>query len=162
MENETPVPPPEESPLAQELRRRRPPGPDWLPTWELAALVVGDLLACIVFAAIGRASHNMGDQGGLIAALNTAVPFLLAWLIVGMVLGLYRGTALYPLGRVVWKSLLNGLIAGPLGVAFRAIWLGHPVIWTFVLVGTLSSALILTLWRVGWSRLRRLWWPELP
>ncbi len=140
-----------------------PRDPRWLPTWELAALALGDLIALIIFAAVGRASHDLvATQGVLRATLNTAAPFMLAWLLVGMVLGMYHGTALYPLKRVLWRTALAGVIAGPLGVAIRALWLRRPIIWVFMLVATATSTLALLVWRVGWSRLRRLWWPELP
>ncbi len=140
-----------------------PRDPQWLPTWELAALALGDLIALVIFAAVGRASHDLvATQGALRATLNTAAPFMLAWLLVGMVLGMYHGTALYPLKRVLWRTGLAGVIAGPLGVAIRALWLRRPIIWVFMLVATATSTLALLVWRVGWSRLRRLWWPELP
>ncbi|HLV44497.1 MAG TPA: DUF3054 domain-containing protein [Aggregatilineales bacterium] len=138
-------------------------GPDWLPRWELIALAVGDLIALIIFAALGRSSHNMdAGEGPLLAVLNTAAPFAVAWLLTGAAVGLYTGRALYPPGRVLLRTLLAGLIAGPFGVALRAVWLNRPIIWTFVLVATATSTLAMLVWRFAWSRLRRLWWPELP
>jgi hypothetical protein len=139
-----------------------PVDPNRLPTWELIALALGDFVTLLIFAAIGRASHDMPDAGRLLALFDTAVPFMLAFLVVGMLTGLYRGKALFPVGRVIWRTGLFALSAGPLGVALRAAWLGHSIVPTFLLVGTVSSAVMLILWRVGWSRLRRLWWPELP
>lgn len=136
--------------------------PNWLPTWELIALALGDFITLLIFAAIGRASHDIAGSGKFLALFDTAVPFMVAFLIAGIVLGLYRGKALYPVGRVLWKTGLTALIAGPVGVALRALWLGRPIIPSFVLVGTLSSTVLLLIWRIGWSRLRRLWWPELP
>lgn len=138
-------------------------GPEWLPRWELIALAVGDFIAMVIFAAVGRSSHNMdAGEGPLLAVLNTAAPFALAWLLAGAAVGLYTGKALYPPGRVLLRTLLAGLMAGPFGVALRAVWLARPIVWTFVLVATGTSTLIMLLWRFGWSRLRRLWWPELP
>ena len=136
--------------------------PNWLPTWELIALPVGDFITLLIFAAVGRASHDIGGRSPFLALFDTAVPFMLAFLIVGMLVGLYRGKALYPVSRVLWKTALTGIIAGPVGVALRALWLNRAIAPTFVLVGTLSSTVMLILWRVAWSRLRRLWWPELP
>jgi FlaA1/EpsC-like NDP-sugar epimerase len=153
---------PEQIPDPASERQAASAGPDWLPRWELAALALGDFLALILFAVIGRSSHGMTGPTPLLSVLNTAVPFMVAWLVIGMVLGMYRGVALYPLGRVIWRTLLAGLIAGLLGVVLRAVWLGHPVVTTFLLVGTVSSTLFLLIWRIAWSRLRRSWWPELP
>lgn len=137
--------------------------PEWLPRWELFALAVGDLVALIVFAAVGGTSHGTLAAGSpVLNVLNTAVPFMAAWLTVGMLLGLYRGRALYPLWRVVALTLLAGIIAGPLGVALRAAWLRRPIAVTFVVVATAFSTLAMLIWRVLWSRIRRAWWPELP
>ncbi len=137
--------------------------PEWLPRWELIVLAVGDLIALVIFAIIGRASHQeLTTQGPLLAVLNTAAPFMLSWLLVGMVLGMYRGKALFPLTRVIWRTLLAGFVAAPLGVAFRALWLGTHIVWVFMAVAAVFSTLALLVWRVIWSRIRRWWWPELP
>jgi hypothetical protein len=137
--------------------------PEWLPRWELIVLAIGDLIALVIFAIIGRASHEeLSTQAPLLAVLNTAAPFMLSWLLVGMVLGMYRGKALYPLTRVIWRTLLAGIVAAPLGVVFRALWLGTQVVWVFMAVATVFSTLALLVWRVIWSRVRRWWWPELP
>ncbi len=137
--------------------------PDRLPRWELAALVLGDLLTLVVFAAVGGSFHGtLGAEGPFLRIMNTALPFMLAWLLVGMIVGLYQGTALYPVGRVAGRTLVAGFLAGPLGAAFRAVWLERPVSWPFMWVATGFSAVGLVIWRLAWSRLRRLWWPELP
>ena len=156
---------PEETapPMLDENPPHVPRGPDWLPTWELAALALGDFIVLVLFAAVGRGSHGLGaSQRGVVATLNTAAPFMLAWLIVGIVVGTYRGKALYPPARVLARTLLAALIAGPLGVIFRALWLGRPVVISFILVATAVSGAFLAVWRLVWSRFRRLWWPELP
>ena len=140
-----------------------PARPERLPRWELLALFLGDLVTLTIFAAVGRSSHSMAvSEGPLLDVLNTAAPFMLAWLLSGIAVGLYSGKALFPLGRVLLRTLVTGLIAGPLAVALRAIWLGRPINWIFVLVATGTSTLMMLVWRVAWSRLRRLWGPELP
>jgi hypothetical protein len=153
---------PGDPPAAPEIESP-PANPDWLPRWELLALAVGDMVVLILFVLLGRASHSVGaGQGALMAFANTAVPFMLAWVLAGAVVGLYSGRALYPLGRVIGRTALAALIGAPLGVVMRALWLGRAVAPTFALVATLSTLLLMLVWRVGWSRLRRLWWPELP
>src|SRR5690606_41766562 len=94
--------------------------------------------------------------------VNPAAPRMLGSLLSGMLTGRYAATGLPPPRRVVLRTLLAGLIGGPIGVALRALWLGRPIILTFVLVATGTSMLMMLVWRLGWSRLRRLWWPELP
>jgi hypothetical protein len=137
-------------------------GQGWLPRWEVIALAAGDSIAVLVFAVIGRASHDLlATDGPILATLNTAVPFAAAWIVVGLITGFYNGRALFPAGRVVWQTLLTGLFAGPLGVVLRAAWLKRPVIWVFLLVATAASTMVVLVWRLGWSFIRRLWWPEL-
>ncbi len=126
-------------------------------------MAFGDLIAIILFVVVGRSSHGFTETRNTVrVVLDTAVPMMVGWMLAGMALGGYRGTALYPLGRVVWRTLLVGAVGGPLGVALRALWLHRPVLWSFVLVATGTSTLFLLVWRLGWSRVRRLWWPELP
>lgn len=137
--------------------------PDQLPLWEMIALAVGDLIALILFAIAGRSSHGVLAQSGFLGVLNTAIPFMLSWLITSAIVGTFNGKALYPLGRVIWKTAAAGIGGGLLGVIFWGLssnrWPPAP---TFFLVGTLTSTLSLLIWRVLWSRVRRLWWPELP
>lgn len=137
---------------------------DWLPRWELVALFLGDLITLILFGVWGEARHELLQtaQGPVRAVINVAAPFMLAWLIVGAAVGTYRGTALYPLGRTVGRTLLAGLIAGPVGVAFWSLARGRWPVTVFFVVTTGISTAMLLVWRVAWSRIRRVWWPELP
>ena len=149
---------------------KKPRSPDWLPTWELIALALGDLIVFVAFAAIGRARHNLtAPEGDILATINTAMPFTVAWLVVGAATGAFHGKALYPLTRVLWRTFRAAVIAGPLGVVLRAALLAGPELrrfpiipTSFLLVATGVTTLLLILWRVLWSRVRRLWWPELP
>ncbi len=150
-------------------RERKPRGPDWLPTWEMIALGLGDTAMLIIFAIIGRSSHQSAPvEGPVIDTINTAMPFVVAWLVVGAIAGAFTGKALYPVTRVLWKTALAAIIAAPLGVALRSALAGGPELrlfameWSFVGVATGFTTALLVAWRVIWSRVRRLWWPELP
>jgi hypothetical protein len=137
--------------------------PDWLPRWEIVFLGSVDVLLMILFVALGRESHNLtGADRPFIALMNSAIPFGIAWVLAGTGAGNYRGTALYPLRRVILRTLLTGLFAGPLGVGIRAAYLVRPVDLTFLLAATGVSTGMMLVWRIAWSRLRRLWWDELP
>ncbi len=136
---------------------------DWLPRWELIVLFIGDIIALLLFAFWGEARHGLLAGEPIRVVVNTAAPFMLAWLAVGAAAGTYRGTALFPARRVLLRTLAAAVIAGPLGVAFwslgRGRWPAEPVFW---LVTTAVSSLMLVVWRLIWSRVRRAWWPELP
>lgn len=162
------IPPPLDKPPLESIFGKKP-GPDSLPRWEVIWLVFTDCAAILVFVITGRASHRIvSTSGPVIGAINTAVPFMVAWLVVGAVAGLYTGKALYPVVRVIWRTALAGLIAGPLGVVLReALTSGPELIYfeieiPFLLVATGMIVGLEVVWRVVWSRIRRLWWPELP
>lgn len=109
-----------------------------------AALDAG---AIIVFAAIGRASHDQGILGenGL-GLLTTVWPFLvgagLGWLIAR---GWKKPCAWHPTGTIVWASTLVG------GMLLR-LASGQGVQVSFVIVAGLVLAAFLIGWRVisGW------------
>jgi Ca2+/H+ antiporter len=162
---------PEEPEVPQEPRKPHPP--EWLPTWEIFAVGLGDVIVLILFAIIGRASHDVASTAGpVLGTLNTAFPFIVAWLVLAAVLGGFSGKAFYPIGRVIGRTLLASILAAPLGVLLRAAIQAAPrqfyaFRWdsiqpSFILVATLSTSVMLLVWRVAWSRIRRLWWPELP
>jgi hypothetical protein len=155
------------------VRPPKPQSPEWLPTWEIFAVGIGDAVVLIIFAIIGRGQHNVETSAGpVVGTINTAFPFIVAWLVLAAVLGAFSGKAFYPVPRVIWRTLRASMLAGPLGVLLRAAVQAAPrefysFRWdsiepTFVLVATVSISVMLVVWRVGWSRLRRLWWPELP
>ncbi len=154
------------TPIESELIPESPPrSPEWLPIWELITLFVGDLITLLLFGLWGQTRHELlltSNQGPIAAVVNTAAPFMLGWLVIAIFVGTYRGTALYPLTRVLWKTLLAGALAGPLGVVFWALARDHWPVPIFYVVTTGISTAMLLLWRVLWSRLRRAWWPELP
>jgi hypothetical protein len=136
----------------------------WLPAWEIVALFLGDVLTLVLFGIWGQSAHNLlqSSSSPLRAVANTAVPFMLSWLVVGIFIGTYKATSLYPLSRVMWKTVLAGLLAGPLGVVFWALSRGRWPVPIFYVITTGLTTLMLLIWRVLWSRLRRAWWPELP
>jgi hypothetical protein len=152
---------------------RKPHPPEWLPTWEIIAVGVGDTIMLIIFAAVGRATHSVESSAGpVIGTINTAFPFIVAWLALGGILGAFSGKALYPIPRVIWRTLRVSVIAAVLGVLLRVALLAAPrqfysFRWdqiqpSFMLVAAGVTSLLLLIWRIGWSRFRRLWWPELP
>jgi hypothetical protein len=153
--------PPDVSDLQETPPAVAPSNPDRLPTWEIIALAVGDLIALILFVIVGRESHQM-EAAGFVGTINAAMPFVTAWLITAAVLGAFSGKAMYPLLRVIGRTLLAGIVAGPIGVLLRAALLGRMPAPMFFLVATGFTALMLLGWRMVWSRVRRLWWPELP
>jgi peptidoglycan/LPS O-acetylase OafA/YrhL len=97
-----------------------------------------DVLAVLVFAAVGRSSHAEAlDAYGM---LTTAAPFLLGLLVGWLVARVWRAPLRLPAGVAVWA----GVVVVGLGV--RAAFT-HRLPLTFVLIAAVSLALFLLGWR---------------
>jgi hypothetical protein len=126
--------------------------------WRPLLLLAGDIVAIIIFAAIGRRSH--GEAAGLAAAyevLRTAAPFVLGWLLVAPFAGAFRSapagdrrTQLLAMARRVG---LAWLLAWPVGLALRAFMLDRGIPISFAIVTLISNGIILGGWRTLFS-----WW----
>lgn len=115
-----------------------PRGPAWLGI---------DVVAVLVFCALGRRSHAEGlDLGGL---ATTAWPFLtgtaLGWLVSR---GWRRPTALVPTGVVVWISTVL------VGMLLRMVT-SAGVAWSFVVVASTVTAVFLLGWRAVFALVTR-------
>ncbi len=124
-------------------------------------LVVGDVLALLLFVAIGQRDHEMVNPenpiGGL---LLTGGEFVLPWIVVGWLVGAFGPSAsdnIQESGQHFFAgrpSLLRGLntwlIVAPLGILFRAALLGRSIIPTIfmVVVMGLGGAFV-----IGWRLL---------
>lgn len=117
---------------------QRPRGPAWLGI---------DVVAVLVFCALGRRSHAEGlDLGGL---ATTAWPFLtgtaLGWLVSR---AWRRPTALAPTGVVVWISTVL------VGMLLRMVT-SAGVAWSFVVVASTVTAVFLLGWRAVFALVTR-------
>jgi hypothetical protein len=97
-----------------------------------AALVAGDIVALLIFAAIGRRSH--GEASGLAAVgevAQTALPFVIGWLAVSPWAGAFdpaRTRGVGPMFRATVLGWIGGLL---LGAIVRAGMIGRFSPWTF-------------------------------
>jgi hypothetical protein len=110
------------------------------------ALII-DVVLVVVFAAIGRATHDGDVLGPLGSGLaTTAWPFVAALLVGWLVTrAWHRPTALVKTGLPVWA------ITVALGMVLRALS-GQGVAVAFVIVAAITLALLL----VGWRAIARL------
>ncbi len=109
--------------------------------------LAADAILVVVFAAIGRASH---DEGLTLWGVGmTALPFLIA-LAVGWVVSLVWRRPLAPLrtGVPVWLVTVGG------GMLLRTL-LGQGTALPFVIVATLTLLLMLVGWRAIAALVRR-------
>lgn len=112
-------------------------------------LATGDLLSILTFVVAGEISHY-----GLAFVLSspawvaeTAIPFVLGWLVVAPLAGLYDGTRRSPV-RAVGLAVGAWIVAALVGQALRATPYFHGgFAVTFVLVSVLVGAVLIGAWR---------------
>ncbi|XAR62000.1 hypothetical protein NMG60_11016569 [Bertholletia excelsa] len=116
--------------------------------WGLVALLSGgDVLALLLFSAIGRFSHGFSvfDTD----TLRTADPFIAGWFLSAYFLGGYGedGRGMNGVSKAVIAAAKSWAVGIPLGLVIRAATVGHVPPSNFVLVTMGSAALLLVGWR---------------
>lgn len=120
----------------------------------LAVLIGGDVLALLAFAAIGRSSHGADSGFGAVGAVaGVALPFILGWLLAAPLLGLFRPEIVARPASVLQRVPLACVIAVPLGLGLRALFLQRGIPISFALVTAVTIVVIMLLWRGGFA-----WW----
>lgn len=111
-------------------------------------LLIGDVLALSLFVFVGQADHRTVNAANpLLGALPNIASLALPWLITAWLLQAYPRRE-WSLRSFLGRSLLAWLIAVPIGLAMRALWLGRggiPV--PFLLVTFAVGGLFLVGWR---------------
>ena len=125
--------------------------------WRVAALVVGDLISFLIFAAAGRRSHSEAaglDAVGQIA--RTALPFALGWFLVSPFAGAFRRDKTFTPARMLARTELALLAAWPATLLLRwALADDHQVPLSFAAVILIANAVFLGLWRTTFALLAR-------
>ncbi len=115
----------------------------------IAVLALGDILAFLAFAAIGRGSH--GEATGLAAipqVILTAAPFAIAWFIVAPFVGVYRRELMADPRKMAARTLLGWVLSWPVAMALHGIFVDHAVPpWTFAVIALVVNAAFLLIWR---------------
>lgn len=110
------------------------------------ALVAGDLLVLFLFVLLGREDHAMAFS--LSASIETAVPFVIGWAAALAIARTYRLSSIASVRKAFGWALLTCLIAVPIGLALRSIWLGRLPGGSFAIVAFPLVAGFMTVWRV--------------
>ncbi len=103
----------------------------------VVALVVADAVALMVFVVAGIRSHH--EVGALDLFIRNAVPLEVGWFAVSAVAATYRRPGLRTL-------LVTWIVAVPVGLVVRSIWVGSPSgtrLVVFVGIGLLFTLLFL-------------------
>ncbi len=117
------------------------------------ALALVDALAVLVFAAIGRQSHDAGSGSAAYVAgqvVGIASPFLVGALVGALVARSWRDPLAWRSGVAVWIG------AVVVGMLLRWVFVDTPPV-SFIVVATVSLAVLVLGWRgavLGIMRLR--------
>jgi len=113
-------------------------------------IVLGDLIALLLFVYIGQRDHGVVDAANQIQGLLWAGwAFALTWVIAAVLLRALPNAATLSARSLLANGLNAWLVAAPLGVLLRAYFLGRAVIPTSFLAATLGFGGLFVLgWRV--------------
>lgn len=106
-------------------------------------VVLGDIVALLVFAAIGRQSHN--EVNPIDAIIATAAPFIVGWLLVAWQSGLLIPQ---PLPRWIMRTVLFNVAGCGLGLLIRSIWLQRDIPMSFAVVSFLATTALFIIVRL--------------
>ena len=113
--------------------------------------LIADIIAIAVFALLARIAHQSEDMPlSLLGWLNTFWPFLLGVLAAWVLIALRRwdGTRIVPAGLSAW------VITVLIGLGIWSVRNGAIPHWSFILVATISSSVLMFGWR-GLAQLQR-------
>ena len=109
-------------------------------------VTAADIVALLLFAAIGRQSHAESNQ--LLAIVSTALPFIVSWLIVSALTGLERPQAFK---RWMIQTLAWAPLSALMGLALRSVWLERAIPLTFAIITICVTTFLLLVVRILFS-----------
>ncbi|KAK6257190.1 hypothetical protein QUC31_000649 [Theobroma cacao] len=138
----------EDVPLEGVIQFEKPSSSSHLIKWGRVALLAGgDVLALLLFSAIGRYNHGLPIFA--MDTLRTADPFMAGWFLSAYFLGGYGedGRGANGLSQAVIAAAKSWALGIPLGLIIRAATSGHIPPYPFVLVTMGSTSVLLIGWR---------------
>jgi hypothetical protein len=121
-------------------------------------LAGGDLLAFLLFSAIGRASHSEAAGIDALAQIaETAAPFAIGWFVVAPLAGAFSAETISGPRRMLGRTALAWLLAWPVGLLLRALIRQASIPLSFAIVTLLTNMLILLSWRGAFAWLSSRW-----
>ena len=115
-------------------------------------LMLGDAVIFGFFAIGGRETHAAGDTNLIVNALPTLLTFLLIWIAVARLIGVWRAEVIAYPRRALARTLIAWAVAGPIGLVARAVILSRTAIpLPFILVTLGLNGSLLLLWHGGYA-----------
>jgi hypothetical protein len=136
------------------------PSTDGVPSSPLDRPVLSaiDAIALFVFAGIGKASHSAVDGSlDVGAVLVTALPFLVSWFLIAPLVGSYTPEATRDVKSAVVQTAKGWALAIPMGCVLRGVIKGYVPPVPFVVVTLISTLIILSMGRAGYTFLSELY-----
>ncbi|XP_021724219.1 uncharacterized protein LOC110691585 isoform X2 [Chenopodium quinoa] len=147
-DNDTVFVGPDSVPLEGVIQFDKPSSSSRFRKWgKVALLAGGDVLAILLFAAIGRFSHGFPVFEA--ETLRTADPFIAGWFLSAYFLGGYSedGRGMSGLNKAVAAAAKSWAVGIPMGLGIRALTSSHFPPTNFILVTLGSTAVLLIGWR---------------
>jgi len=127
------------------------------PSKQIPVLIVGDLLVILSFIFAGRSSHGFSMSDIVTQIWLSAFPFIVGWFVIMPWFGIFKDQISRNWRQLTPRLLLGWVIAGPLSLILRALFLGRPVpagiIPTFAMISLAYIGLVALIWRLGY-----IWW----
>lgn len=124
------------------------------PLAQTAILVIGDILAFVLFAWLGRRTHTEAvGLDALAQMLETAAPFIAGWFLVSPIAGAFRA-GITP-AQMVGRTAIAWLLAWPVALLLRALALQRGIPLSFALVTGATNLILLVGWRTVYAWLQR-------
>ncbi|ELY42601.1 DUF3054 domain-containing protein [Natronorubrum sulfidifaciens] len=122
---------------------------------ETLLLGVGDIVLLAGLVVVGQLSHNVNPLTQPVASLEAIAPFVIGWLVVAAIAGLYTRPATSSVTRIARLTTITWLGAANVGLLLRQSVFGATAAWPFPLVITGFGFLLLVGWRVGYTAVLR-------
>lgn len=116
-------------------------------------LVVGTVDVALLsgLIVVGQLSHDVNPIGDPVATLESIAPFVIGWLVVAAIAGLYTRSVASSVARATRLTAVVWLAAANLGLLLRQSLFGDTAAWPFPLVITGFGLLVLVGWRIGYA-----------
>ncbi|NUB92348.1 DUF3054 domain-containing protein [Haloterrigena sp. SYSU A558-1] len=115
------------------------------------ALGVGDVGLVTGLLVYGQLSHEANPLAQPLGTLETIAPFVIGWIVVAALAGLYTRSAAAAPSRAARLTAVVWLGAANVGLLLRQGLFGDSATWPFPLVITGFGFLLLVGWRVGYA-----------
>lgn len=109
-------------------------------------VLVGDLVLLVLFVVLGLLQHGQPVTGSDI--IVTVAPFVIAWLVVGWLMGAFKLTAVRSVGAAFKTVVLSWIVAGLAGILLRHWVFQLGIALPFIIVALAFNLVTLSVWRV--------------